>query len=111
MNMAEELERLQSLHERGVLTADEFARAKAKLLGDTDTWSGSTSANGTSARIGSQLRRSRTDRVFGGVCGGLGQYAGLPSWGWRVLFCLAVLCAGFGFLIYFLLWIFMPQEA
>lgn len=106
MNMAEELERLQSLHERGVLTADEFARAKAKLLGDGNTWGVSTSA-GTASR----LQRSRTDRVFGGVCGGLGQYAGLPSWGWRILFCLAVLCAGFGFLIYFLLWIFMPQEA
>lgn len=107
MNMSDELERLQSLHERGVLSADEFARAKTRLLGDDSGWG---SAAGVRSNF-KPLRRSRTDSIFGGVCGGLGQSSGLPSWGWRVLFCLAVLCAGFGFLIYFLLWIFMPQEA
>jgi phage shock protein C len=106
MSMAEELERLQALHERGSLTVDEFSRAKAKLLGDGVAWSGPATAGASF----NQLRRSRTDRVFSGVCGGLGQCTGLPSWGWRVLFCLAVLGLGFGFLIYFLLWLFMPLE-
>ncbi|MGD9841379.1 MAG: PspC domain-containing protein [Steroidobacteraceae bacterium] len=102
MNLSEELERLQSLHERGVLTADEFARAKARWLGNAAT---PVSAHGLN-----QLRRSKTDRVLGGVCGGLGQHTSLPSWIWRVLFCLSVIFFGFGFLAYFLLWLFMPLE-
>lgn len=102
MNMSEELERLQSLYERGVLTAEEFARAKARLLDDPTIPAAVHTLN--------QLRRSRTDSVLGGVCGGLGRYTGIASWGWRVLFCASVICFGFGFLAYFLLWLFMPQE-
>ena len=57
-----------------------------------------------------QLARSRTDRVFGGVCGGLGQHTDLPAWAWRLIFCLTLLYFGAGLLIYLLLWIFLPQE-
>lgn len=56
-----------------------------------------------------RLSRSEDDRWIGGVCGGLGQYTPIPSWAWRVIFCLLFFCFGTGFLLYILLWIFMPK--
>ncbi len=57
------------------------------------------------------LARSETDRVIGGVCGGLGEHTPVPSWSWRLLFVLMLVCFGTGFLVYILLWIFVPQKA
>lgn len=57
------------------------------------------------------LRKSGTDRLLGGVCGGLGEHTPLPSWLWRVLFLAAFLLFGSGLLLYVLLWIFMPPAA
>jgi phage shock protein PspC (stress-responsive transcriptional regulator) len=105
MSVAEELERLHALLDKGALSDDEFARAKARVLssnGDTHSAAASQALN--------QLRRSRSDRLFGGVCGGLGRYTDTPSWVWRVLFCLAVICLGFGVLLYCLLWLFVPEQ-
>jgi phage shock protein PspC (stress-responsive transcriptional regulator) len=105
MSIAEELERLQALRERGTISDEEFARAKAQVLGEP------ASPPGASHRsFLQQLARSRTDRVIGGVCGGLGHNTDLPSWAWRVIFCLTLLYFGAGLLIYILLWIFLPEE-
>ena len=54
---------------------------------------------------------SDTDRWIGGVCGGLGEHTPIPSWVWRLLFALLVVCYGTGLLIYILLWIFVPRKA
>lgn len=54
--------------------------------------------------------KSDTDRWIGGVCGGLGENTPVPSWIWRLLFVLMVLCFGTGFLLYILLWIFVPRK-
>ena len=105
MSIAEELERLQALRERGTISDEEFARAKAKVLDQ------SASPPVSSHRsFLQQLARSRSDRVIGGVCGGLGHNTDLPSWAWRVIFCLTLLYFGAGLLIYILLWIFLPEE-
>ncbi len=58
-----------------------------------------------------QLRLSATDRVIGGVCGGLGAHTGIPSWAWRVMFSISVLYFGIGLLFYVLLWIFIPRDS
>jgi phage shock protein PspC (stress-responsive transcriptional regulator) len=105
MNLSEELERLQALRERGAITDSEFAQAKARALG-----------NGASAppphdTFLHRLSLSGTDRVIGGVCGGLGAHTGLPSWAWRVIFCVSVFYFGIGLLFYVLLWIFIPAGA
>jgi phage shock protein C len=105
MSIAEELERLQTLRDRGTISDEEFARAKAQVLAEP------AAARGGSPRgFLHQLARSRTDRVIGGVCGGLGSSTDLPSWAWRVIFCLTLLYFGVGLVIYILLWIFLPQE-
>jgi len=55
-----------------------------------------------------QLARSNKDRVFAGICGGLGEYTAVPAWFWRMLFCLFTIVYGVGVLVYGLMWIFMP---
>ena len=57
-----------------------------------------------------KLSKSQDDKWIGGVCGGFGKYTPLPSWIWRIIFCLTFFCFGTGLLIYILLWIFMPQK-
>ncbi len=101
MSVAEEIKRLHELHQAGALTDEEFAAAKARLL--------SSDIPGAPSDI-SRLRRSRTDRWLGGVCGGLARVSGVESWIWRLLFVLFVLTFGFGLAIYILLWIFVPED-
>ena len=57
-----------------------------------------------------QLRRSRSDRMLAGVCGGLAKFTSLDAWIWRLVFFLCVVFLGFGVLIYLLMWIFVPEE-
>jgi phage shock protein C len=103
MSIAEELEKLQSLRDRGVISEQEFSRAKAQVLDGASPPSDARS-------FLQHLSRSRTDRFAGGVCGGLGNHTDLPAWAWRVIFCLTTLYFGAGLLIYLLLWLFLPQD-
>ena len=56
----------------------------------------------------SQLRRSRTDKVIGGVSGGLAEYSGIDALLWRVGFVALTLAGGTGIIVYLLLWLLMP---
>ena len=58
-----------------------------------------------------KLRRSRDDRIIGGVCGGLGEFFGIdPIW-FRLVFVLSLLPGGIpGLLLYFAFWIVIPSE-
>jgi phage shock protein C len=109
MSIADELERLRSLRDSGSISEDEFTRAKARVLEGSSGFQ--AAPDDGPLNVLHHLRRSRSDCVFGGVCGGLGRYTGMPSWSWRVLFCLSVVCFGFGILLYCLLWLFVPQES
>lgn len=60
--------------------------------------------------MSTRLYRSRTDRVLGGVCGGLGRYLGIDPTFVRLFFILLTLGDGMGLFIYFLLWIIVPEE-
>ena len=54
--------------------------------------------------------KSEKDRWIGGICGGLGEHTPIPSWAWRLIFTLLLVVWGFGFLLYILLWIFVPTK-
>ena len=107
MALTDELAKLEDLHRRGVLSDEEFARAKARLL---DGGATPDSTAGPAAAINA-LRRTRGDRWVGGVCGGIGRATGIDAWVWRLLFALLLLCGGAGAVLYVLLWIFVPPEA
>ncbi len=108
MTIAEELGKLEEMRGRGNLTDEEFAQAKAKIIGGSAPGT-TTTANANFAALNS-FRRSTNDRWVAGVCGGLAKSTGMESWLWRLLFCLMLVFGGCGLLIYVLAWIFVPAE-
>jgi len=57
-----------------------------------------------------RLLRSRTDRVLGGVCGGLGQYFGVDPIIFRIATVVLLVVGGVAFVAYPILWIFVPRD-
>lgn len=57
-----------------------------------------------------QLRRSRSNRILSGVAGGLAQHLGLDPILVRIAFLALTLAAGFGLIVYLLLWVLAPLE-
>ena len=104
MSLADELARLDELRSRGVLSEAEFARAKARLI------DGPRPGELPGAEALNRLRRSRSDRWIGGVCGGVAASTGVESWIWRLILSALALFGGTGVLLYILLWIFVPSE-
>ena len=54
------------------------------------------------------LQRSRTNKVIGGVSGGLAEYTGIDALLWRIGFVAVTLAWGVGLIVYPLLWLLMP---
>jgi phage shock protein C len=58
-----------------------------------------------------KLRRSRSDRWVAGVCGGLGEFFGINTFWFRLLFIILGLPGGLpGIIPYVILAIIMPME-
>lgn len=102
MSIADELSKLDALRAQGVLSDAEFQRAKQSALEGLGT---------NSAAAVNRLRRSIHDRWIGGVCGGLAAATGVDSWIWRLVLAMLMVFFGTGFIIYLLMWIFVPAEA
>jgi phage shock protein C len=56
------------------------------------------------------ISRSRQNRIFGGVAGGLGEYLTIDPIVVRVFFVVSVLLSGIGILLYLIMWIVIPEE-
>jgi phage shock protein C len=52
------------------------------------------------------MKRSKSDKIIAGVCGGIGKYTNVNPWLWRILF----LLVGGGFWIYLLMWAFIQED-
>jgi len=59
-------------------------------------------------KVGKKLMRDPDDKVFSGVCSGLGHFFGIEAKWVRLLFALFVVIGGSGVLVYVILWIVMP---
>jgi phage shock protein PspC (stress-responsive transcriptional regulator) len=97
MSIAEELQKLQTLRDRGAITEEEFAKAKAAVLDGAPARPTAAPAAGPVEHISDELHRltrARHDAWLGGVCGGLGRHTPLPSWAWRALFLFLLLTFG-----------------
>jgi len=58
-----------------------------------------------------RLRRTASNRVIAGVCGGLGEFFGINPVVFRILFVLLALPGGApGLLPYLILWLVMPER-
>ena len=112
MNVSDEIKRLHDLHQAGALSDSEFTRAKEKVLAGSSVNLNKTAlGDGSFSAEFSRLRRSRTDRWLGGVCGGIAVASGIDAWIWRLVFALFGVTYGVGLLIYVLLWVFVPEES
>ncbi len=56
------------------------------------------------------LRRSTSDRMIGGVCGGIGRRYGIDPVVLRVVFVVGILVSGVGLLVYLALWLLLPTD-
>lgn len=57
-----------------------------------------------------RLYRSAKERIFGGVCGGLGDYFDVDPTLIRLLWILFVLAYGIGILAYLIAWFIVPRN-
>ena len=56
------------------------------------------------------LRRSRDDRMIGGVCGGLGRYLGIDPVILRIVLAALAIFGGIGLLLYALAWLLVAED-
>ena len=56
------------------------------------------------------FRRSRSNKILGGICGGLAEYFGVDPMLVRIAFVVFAIFAGSGLLLYILLWLLVPLE-
>lgn len=57
-----------------------------------------------------KLRRSEDNRIFLGVCGGIGEYLGIDPTIIRIIRVLLSFAYGFGFLVYFIIGVIMSMN-
>ena len=57
-----------------------------------------------------RIKRSVTDKMIAGVCGGLGNYFDIDPTLIRLAFAFAVILGGAGILAYLIMWIIVPRE-
>jgi phage shock protein C len=58
-----------------------------------------------------RLKRSVSDKMLAGVCGGLADYFEVDPTIVRLIFVLALLIGGTGVLAYLIMWIIVPKES
>jgi phage shock protein C len=56
------------------------------------------------------VRRSRSERILAGVCGGVGRYLGVDPVLLRVAFIILTLANGLGVIAYVVAWVAIPEE-
>ena len=56
-----------------------------------------------------QLRRSRSNKMVAGVCGGLGEYLGIDPVFIRLVWAVSIFGYGSGLLLYVIAWILIPD--
>ncbi len=57
------------------------------------------------------LRRSRSNRMIAGVCGGLAEFFGISAFWFRLAFLIALIPGGVpGILVYLIMMIMVPSE-
>jgi phage shock protein C len=58
-----------------------------------------------------RIARSRTERMLGGVCGGLAEYFDADPTLVRLAFVLLTLFSGMGVLVYLVMWLIVPEAS
>jgi phage shock protein C len=110
VNIADELQKLEALRSSGAINDEEYAQAKALVLNGAPPGRELRPTPPGGPNPLQRFARSSQDKWLGGVCGGLGAHTPIPSWAWRIGFCLMLLSFGIGLIPYILLWILVPSD-
>lgn len=96
----------EKIHQREVVNINDIEEV-INIMGDPEQIGTSEDEpeNTRSSSRSKRIYRDPENRIIGGVCGGLGAYFDFDPIILRVLFALAFLFAGFGILVYVILWI------
>ena len=98
-----------------VVTITTVREAMAQM-GTPDDFGADSSTNTTDEKSNTHqrdfksLRRSRTDRVLAGVCGGLAEHFGIDTAVLRLATILLILFGGLSLWVYVILWIIIPEQ-
>ena len=92
-----------------VVTIEMVERAIARM-GNPEEFGPSRTAPKSTAPYTRQLQRSRNERVFAGVCGGIAKYFNFDTSIVRLVMLLLILFGGLSLWVYILLWIIIPEE-
>ena len=57
-----------------------------------------------------RLYRSKSNRIIGGVCGGLAEYLNIDATALRVITALLTFVVGMSLWVYLLAWLIIPEE-
>ncbi len=59
-----------------------------------------------------KFRRSTSNKIIAGVCGGIAEYFGIPAWVVRLVYAILTICTVgiFGIILYILLAVLVPKE-
>ncbi len=79
------------------------------FVDDDDNAQKKTDNDYNRGRASKRMYRDPDDRVLGGVCSGLGAYFNTDPWIFRVLFIVFGVLFFAGIIIYFILWIAIPE--
>ncbi|MDR1387867.1 MAG: PspC domain-containing protein [Propionibacteriaceae bacterium] len=60
--------------------------------------------------MSASLTRSRSDKVLGGVCGGIAAFTKIDVAIIRIIFAVGILFFALGPVVYIMLWLLLPQE-
>ncbi len=92
-------------------TPDEFGAAGAYTHGaNTSSNTAGQRDSRYNRRNFESLRRSRTDRMIAGVCGGLAEHFGIDAAMLRLVTILLILFGGLSLWVYVILWIIIPEQ-
>jgi phage shock protein PspC (stress-responsive transcriptional regulator) len=92
-----------------VVTIEMVERAIARM-GNPEEFGPSRTVPKSTAPYTRQLQRSRSERVFAGVCGGIAKYFNFDTSIVRLVMLLLILFGGLSLWVYILLWIIIPEE-
>ena len=87
-----------------------IAYIAAWIIIPEEEYAGSGSAIVQVDREGRKMHRSDTDKMLGGVCGGIADYLNVDSVVVRLLWVLFSLFAGLGVIAYIAAWIIIPKK-
>lgn len=118
--IGEKFKQMLQVDNRMVLNLADIEQMKAEMgspeqFQDVDMEDEAEEANqdspSESTPAAKSLFRTKQNRIFGGVANGLAQHLGVDVVSIRLLFILSVfLFAGYGFIIYLILWVALPER-